>query len=258
MPLIINKVCDDGTTSSPITMEEGKALIESLIKVVACYRHLASCVGGCTDNLHLRCELQQTRERAHKLAVACRHHLTARLRDKTLPPEERQEMERLWVAFTSSLELLHVDMCKVLNMGSNFSLVNTSALVKTGIQGETREVAARALSLADLNRAEDPVPGSLEDLEQGQLKEEIVRVDQMLEDMEEKVNVPRWMVEARGPQYADPASMDSTSLGLYSMDEEASVQHEQRCERSQVFVILALCGVILVAAVLSVCVIYFS
>ncbi|KAJ8010675.1 hypothetical protein DPEC_G00077590 [Dallia pectoralis] len=258
MPLIVNKVCDDGTSSSLSTVEEGKALIESLIKVVACYRHLASCVGGCTDGLHLRHELRQTRERAHKLAVASRHHLTARLRDKMVSQEEKREMEQLWVAFTSSLELLHADMCKVLNMASNFSPVKTTALVKTGIQGGTREVAARALSLADLNRTEDQVLASLEDPEQGQLREEIAQVGIMMEDMEEKVNVLRWMVEARGPQYADPASTDSTSLGLYSMDEEAGPQSEHRCERSQVFVILALCAVIMVAAALVVCVVYFS
>ncbi|XP_045557900.1 regulator of G-protein signaling 9-binding protein [Salmo salar] len=144
MPLINNKVGDDGTTSSK-NLEKGKALIDSLIKVVACYHQLASCVGGCTDNLHLHAELRPMRERALKLAVASHHHLAARLRDNALPQEERQErrwlwdMELLWVAFTSSLELLHADMCKVFTMGSNFSLVNNNALVKTGIQ--RREVS---------------------------------------------------------------------------------------------------------------------
>ncbi|XP_035611429.1 regulator of G-protein signaling 9-binding protein [Oncorhynchus keta] len=258
MPLINNKVGDDGTTSSPKTLEEGKVLIDSLIKVVACYRHLASCVGGCTDSLHLRDELRLTREKAQKLAVASRHHLTARLRDKTLPQGERQEMELLWVAFTSSLELLHADMCKVFNMGSNFSLINNNTLVQTGIQGETSEVTARALSLADLTRAENQVPASLEDLEQSQLEEEIAHVDVMLEDMEEKVNVLRWMVEARGPQYAEPASTDSASLGLLSTDEEAGPQSQQCCERSQIFMVLVLCSVAVVMAVLSVCVVYLS
>ena len=107
-----------------------------LIQVVACYRHLASCVGGCTDSLQLRDELRQTREKAQKLAVAICHHLTSHLRDKSLPEEQRKEMELLWVAFSSSLELLHVDMCKVFNMADIFSLANTKTLVQTGLQGK--------------------------------------------------------------------------------------------------------------------------
>lgn len=105
-------------------------------QVVACYRHLASCVGGCTDSLKLRDELRQTREKAQKLAMAICRHLTSHLRDKSLPQEQRKEMELLWVAFSSSLELLHVDMCKVFNMGDIFSLANTDTFVQTGLQGK--------------------------------------------------------------------------------------------------------------------------
>lgn len=107
-----------------------------LTQVVACYRHLASCVGGCTDNSSLRRDLQQTRERAQTLALSCRNHLTARLRDKTLPEAERKETELLWVAFSSCLELFHADMCKVFTMVKHFSLANKSAMVQTGIQGK--------------------------------------------------------------------------------------------------------------------------
>lgn len=103
---------------------------------MACYRHLASCVGGCTDSLNLREELRQTREKAHKLAVAICHDLTSHLRDKSLPEKQRKEMELLWVTFSSSLELLHVDMCKVSSMGDLFPLANPANLVQTGIQGK--------------------------------------------------------------------------------------------------------------------------
>ena len=106
-----------------------------LTQVVACYRHLASCVGGCTDSLQLRDELRQTREKAQKLAESICHHLTSRLRDKSLPEDQRKEMELLWVAFSSSLELLHVDMCKVFSMADIFSLANTATQVQTGLQG---------------------------------------------------------------------------------------------------------------------------
>uniref|UniRef100_A0AAY4B490 Uncharacterized protein n=1 Tax=Denticeps clupeoides TaxID=299321 RepID=A0AAY4B490_9TELE len=224
--------------------------------VVACYRHLASCVGSSTDSSHLRLELRQTRERAQNLAVSCRNYLTTRLRDKALPAEERKDAELLWVAFSSCLELFHADMCKVLNMGKHFSLANSSALVQTGLQGETTEVTARALSMADLHHeAPGTQTDSIERLEQSHLEDEIAQVDRTLEDMEMKVNVLRWTVEARGPQYADPVSTDSSSLALVSTDEEAP---GRTCDRSQIFAITLLCGVFGVAMLLSLCIFYLA
>ncbi|XP_030636779.1 regulator of G-protein signaling 9-binding protein [Chanos chanos] len=258
MPLCNNKVADDGSGPgvSAQPPEDGKAMVDSLIKVVACHRHLASCVGGSTDSASLRQELQKTRERAQSLAVSCRHHLTAQLRDKALPEDERKETELQWVAFSSCLELFHADMSKVFKMGSHFSLANNSAMVQTGMQGGTTEVTARALSQPDLQPSADGVPtDSVERLELSQLEQEITQVDRTLEEMEMKVNVLRWTVEARGPQYADPVSTDSASLAMLSTDEEGG---GHRCSRSQVFVAMLLCGVATVAVVLSVCVVYLA
>uniref|UniRef100_A0A667X947 Regulator of G protein signaling 9 binding protein n=1 Tax=Myripristis murdjan TaxID=586833 RepID=A0A667X947_9TELE len=229
--------------------------------VVACYRHLASCVGGCTDSLQLRDELRQTRDKAQKLAAANCHHLTSHLRDKSLPEEQRKEMELLWVAFSSSLELLHADMCKVFNMGDIFSLANSAVFVQTGIQGGGSEVAARALSMPDLNQAQSPVlPEGLETQERSTMEQEISQVDHMITDMEMKVNVLRWMVESRGPQYAEPLnSTDSASLALLSMDEEQpGAEHEAARHHSQMLMMLLLLAVILLAAALSVSVVIFS
>ena len=106
--------------------------------MVACFRHLATCVGGCTDTLQLRDQLRQTREKAQGLAGVCCQRLTARLRDKSLPAEERRTMELLWVAFSSGLELHHADLCKVFGMASIFCLVNANVFVQTGLQGNNR------------------------------------------------------------------------------------------------------------------------
>ncbi|XP_055063291.2 regulator of G-protein signaling 9-binding protein [Misgurnus anguillicaudatus] len=254
MPRANNKVADDGTSARPL--QEEKAMVDSLIKVVACYRHLASCVGGCTDSSSLRRDLQQTRERAQTLALSCRNHLTARLRDKTLPNDERKETELQWVAFSSCLELLHADMCKVFSMVKYFSHAGKSTMVQTGIQGGTTEVAARAMSLSDLQETNNDTPTfSMECQEQSQLEQEIAQVDRTLEDMELKVNVLRWTVEAQGPQYADPVSTDSASLALLSVNEEAA---ERICDRSQLFVAMMLCGVAVFAVLLSVCVVLLA
>ncbi|XP_072544204.1 regulator of G-protein signaling 9-binding protein [Salminus brasiliensis] len=254
MPLSNSKVADDGTSAQP--QQEGQAMVDSLTKVVACYRHLASCIGGSTDSGSLRQELRQTRERAQTLALSCRDHLTARLRDKTVSEEDRKKTELQWVAFSSCLELFHADMCKVYHMGSCFSVAKNSAMVQTGLQGGATEVAARALSMPDLQEQRGEQTASMEGLDQSQLEQEIAQVDRTLEDMEMKVNVLRWTVEARGPQYADPVSVDSASLALLSGDAEAN--GGKSCDRSQMFVVLLLCGVVVVAVVLSACVVFLT
>lgn len=115
-------------------------------------------------------------------------------------------------------------------------------------------MAARALSLPDLQEAGDgSQTSSMEGQEQSQLEQEIAQVDRTLEDMELKVNVLRWTVEALGPQYADPVSTDSASLALLSIDEEAA---QGFCSRSQMFAVMMLCGVVIFAVVLSVCVVF--
>lgn len=92
------------------------------------------------------------------------------------------------------------------------------------------------------------------------MEKEITQIDRMIDDMEMKVNVLRWMVEPHGPQYADPlSSTDSTSLALFSVDEgQSSPVYEPLCQRSHIFVLLMLFAVILVAATLSVCIFIFS
>ncbi|XP_077410221.1 regulator of G-protein signaling 9-binding protein [Vanacampus margaritifer] len=260
MPLVNNKVGDDNALGTNKAEADAKALVDSLIKVVACYRHLASCVGGCTDSLQLRDELRQTRERARKLATTICQHLTLRLRDKSLPVEQRKETELLWVAFSSSLELLHVDMCKVHNMGDIFALAASTSLVQTGLQGGSSEVAARALSLPDLNRAlNSNLLDGLENQERKTMEQDISQIDHMMVDMETKVNVLRWTVEPQGPLNTEPlGSADSASLALLSLDEEQLAGQRPVGQRGRIVALLLLCAVILVATTLCVCIFFFS
>lgn len=261
MPLVNNKVGDECATITDKSLTDVKDLVESLIKVVACHRHLASCVGGCTDTLQLRDELRQTRERALKLAVSICQRLTITLRDKGLPQEQRRDSELLWVAFSSSLELLHLDMCKVFKMADMFTIANNSSLVLTGLQGGGTEVAARALSLPDLNQAESTAPpAGLEGQEHCSLEQDIGRMDHMIDDMETKVNVLRWMVEPRGTMFPN-GSTDSMSMALLSVDDECPGTEPEPatlCQRSHIFAVILLSVVILVAAALSVCIALFT
>lgn len=120
--------------------------------------------------------------------------------------------------------------------------------------GGTTEVAARALSVPDLQEEHGEQTASMEGLEQSQLEQEIAQVDCTLEDMEMKVNVLRWTVEARGPQYSELLSTDSASLALLCTDEEAA--QGKLCDRSQMFIVMLLGGVAAIAMALSVCVIF--
>lgn len=90
------------------------------------------------------------------------------------------------------------------------------------------------------------------------MKQEIIKIDHMINDMEMKVNVLRWMVEPHGGQYAEPlSSTNSTSLALLSVDEEQP-GHRPPCQCNYILVLLMVLAVVLVAATLSVCVVFFS
>lgn len=110
--------------------------------------------------------------------------------------------------------------------------------------------------MPDLKEDQTPaLPEGLESQERSTMEQEISQIDQMIDDMEKKVNVLRWMVEPLGPLYADPVSRTgSASLAIISVDEEQPGQ--PLCQRSHIVVLLFICAVVIVAAILSVCVVF--
>ena len=90
------------------------------------------------------------------------------------------------------------------------------------------------------------------------MEQEISHISQMIDQMETKVNVLRWMVEPRGPQYAEPlSSTDSASLALLLVEEEPPGPQPSR-QHIQIVVLFMLLAVVLLAASLSISVIFFS
>ncbi|XP_055510053.1 regulator of G-protein signaling 9-binding protein B-like [Leucoraja erinacea] len=249
MPIQNIRVADEATAACARAGDECKALVGSLNKLTGCYRHLATGIGGSSDSPELRDELRKTRERTQDLAVAVRNKLTAVLRDKALAGEERAEMERLWVIFCSSLELFQVDMSKVLELGLGFPLV------RTGVSGDASGVAARALSVQDMSHRGSTDPRSRScscspaAAEQEELREQIDKVDRMVENMEMKVNVLRWTVESKGDaSYLSALSNDASSVALLSVDEESRgwwCCGRGRCLGSILFCTAALAAVVL-------------
>ncbi|XP_062968874.1 regulator of G-protein signaling 9-binding protein [Cynocephalus volans] len=228
--------------------DECKALLDALNKTTACYHHLVLTVGGSADSQNLREELQKTRQKAQELAVTTCARLTVALRDRGLGVEERAEFERLWVAFSGCLDLLEADMRRALELSAAFSLhAPRRPLVRTGVAGGTAGVAARALSARSL-RHEAERDFDVADLHQ--LERDILQVGEMIHNMEMRVNVPRWTVEARQAAGAELlSSVGPSSAGGMSVQERAGL-----CDWSKALAATVFSAVLLAAVALAVCV----
>lgn len=230
--------------------EECKALLDALNRTTACYHHLVLTVGGSADSQNLREELQKTRQKAHELAVATGARLTGALRDRSLAAEERTEFERLWVTFSGCLDLLEADMQRALALGSAFPLhAPRRPLVRTGVAGDASGVAARALSARSL-RHEAERDFDVADLQE--LEREVLQVGEMIQDMEMKVNVPRWTVQAR--QTAGAELQSSTSAGAASAGGLSVEERSGPCDPSKALAATLFSAVLLAAVALAICV----
>ncbi|XP_058530597.1 regulator of G-protein signaling 9-binding protein [Ochotona princeps] len=231
--------------------EECKALLDALNRTTACYHHLVLTIGGSADSQNLREELQKTRQKAQELAVATGARLTGALRDRSLAAEDRTEFERLWVAFSGCLDLLEADMQRALALGAAFPLhAPRRPLVRTGVAGDASGVAARALSARSL-RHEAERDFDVADLQE--LEREVLQVGEMIQDMEMKVNVPRWTVQAQ--QTAGAELLSSTSAGPASA-RGLSVEEQRSgpCDPSKALAATLFSAVLLAAVALAVCV----
>ncbi|XP_037374023.1 regulator of G-protein signaling 9-binding protein [Talpa occidentalis] len=225
--------------------EECKALLDAFNRATARYHHLMLTVGGSADSRNLREELQKTRQKAQELAVATCARLTAALRDRSLDAEERTELERLWVNFSGCLDLLEAELRRALVLGTAFPLhAPRRPLVRTGVAGGSAGIAARAQSARNLRR-EAESHFDLQELRE--LEREIFRVGEMIRDMEMKVNVPRWTVQAR--QSAGAELLSSASASSMSIEERTGP-----CDLNKAVAAAVFSAVLLVAVGLAVCV----
>ncbi|KAM5236712.1 regulator of G-protein signaling 9-binding protein [Ctenodactylus gundi] len=227
--------------------EECKALVDALNKTTACYHHLVLTVGGSADSQDLREELQKTRQKARELAVATGTRLTVALRDRGLAGEERAEFERLWVAFSGCLDLLEADMQRALTLGAAFPLhAPLRPLVRTGVAGSSSAIAARALSTRSL-RHEAERDFDAADLQE--LEREVLLVGEMINDMEMKVNVPRWTVQARQAAGAELLPTAGPSAGGM-----AGAPRSGPCDPGKALAATLFSAVLLAALALALCV----
>ncbi|KAG7258634.1 hypothetical protein CRUP_003356, partial [Coryphaenoides rupestris] len=200
--------------------EECKTMLDALNKVTACYRHLVVALGSTSDSQNLREELRKTRRKAQELAAANRTRLTASLKDCGVGREERAEYERLWVLFSSNVELLEVDMRRSLEIAQDFPLqVPTRHL--------TTAVAARAMSVQNMKYEAD---SDVDTADLRELRGEIGQVSRMMEEMEMKVQVAPWAVEAKqepGAELKSNMSLGNSSVGVISICEEEPKEEDE-------------------------------
>ncbi|XP_078525224.1 regulator of G-protein signaling 9-binding protein [Lissotriton helveticus] len=234
--------------------DECKTLLDALSRVAACYRHMVLTMGGTSDSQNLREELKKTRQKAQELAVANRNKLTTALKDKSISKEDRAEFERLWVIFSTCMDLLEVDMKRALEMGQEFPLnVPRKYLIQSGMSGGTSGVAARAMSVQTMRY---DAAHNIDVIDLKDLENEIHQVDEMMYEMEMKVNVPRWTVEAKqdpGDELNYSASAGTSSVGMISLDE-----NKPFCDLSKVLAGIIFTAVLIIAVILAVCVVKLS
>ncbi|XP_060778816.1 regulator of G-protein signaling 9-binding protein [Neoarius graeffei] len=234
--------------------DECKTMLDALNKVTACYRHLVSALGSTSDSQNLREELRKTRRKAQELAAANRSRLTALLKDKSISNDERAEYERLWVLFTSSMEILEVDMRRSLEIGQDFPIkVPTRHFIQTGMTGSTSTVAARAMSMQSMKYEADA--GVVDTADVKELEAEIAQLGQMMEEMEMKVQVAPWAVEAKqeaGAELKSTVSVGNSSVGVISIcDEEPKDGGEGEAGVMRIFAGIIFTVVLLIAGILG-------
>ncbi|XP_043562778.1 regulator of G-protein signaling 9-binding protein [Chiloscyllium plagiosum] len=236
--------------------DECKTLLDALNKVSACYRHLVICAGGSSDSQNLREELKKTRQKAQNLAIANKAKLTTILKDKTISKDDRAEFERLWVVFSTCMEILEIDMRKALDLGQEFPLnLPTKHLIQTGMIGGTSAVAARAMSVQNMKYEEG---NNIDTVDLNDLEQDINEIGEMMYEMEMKVNVLQWTVEAKqelGTELKSAASAGASSFGMRPVNEGTD---KKLCDTNKVFAGAMFTAVLVFAIVLALCVVKFA
>ncbi|XP_074528277.1 regulator of G-protein signaling 9-binding protein [Halichoeres trimaculatus] len=175
---------------------------EALSRVTSCFQQLAASLGSSADCSFLRDEMNETRALAHRICSGLSRRLVRLLADcdsTSSGVEERQVSERLWVLFLSAVENFLSDLRKAHDLIEQFPLTqryDRRSLVNTGCIDGVVGVAARVASVQVpwLTLEEEPIPD---------LTNHIAGLEAMLSEMQLRVPVAFWSVEATQPAWAE-------------------------------------------------------
>ncbi|CAJ1051218.1 regulator of G-protein signaling 9-binding protein [Xyrichtys novacula] len=175
---------------------------EALSRVTSCFQQLAASLGSSADCSFLRDEMDETRALAHRICSGLSRRLVRLLSDcdsASSGVEDRQVSERLWVLFLSALENFLSDLRKAYDLIGQFPLtqrLDRRSLVNSGCIDGVVGVAARVASVQVpwLTLEEEVVPD---------LTNHIASLEAMLSEMQLRVPVAFWSVEATQPAWAE-------------------------------------------------------
>ncbi|XP_068598212.1 regulator of G-protein signaling 9-binding protein [Brachionichthys hirsutus] len=173
---------------------------EALSRVTSCFQQLLTSLGSSADCSFLRDDMDEMRVLAHRICHGLSQRLVHLLSDcYPLGVEDRQVLERLWVLFLSALENFLSDLHKARHLIERFPLnqhYQRRSLVNTGCIDGLVGVAARVASVQApwLTLEEKPSPG---------LVNQITGLDVMLTEMQLRVPVAFWSVEATQAAWAE-------------------------------------------------------
>ncbi|XP_053290392.1 regulator of G-protein signaling 9-binding protein [Pleuronectes platessa] len=173
---------------------------EALSRVTSCFQQLAASLGSSADCSFLRDEMDETRALAHRICSGLSRRLMRLLSGSDSPPsEDRQVSERLWVLLLSALENFLSDLCKASDLIGQFPLTQRNdrrLLVNTGCMDGVVGVAARVALVQ--------VPWlTLEEESSPDLTNHITGLETMLREMQLRVPVAFWSVEATQPAWVE-------------------------------------------------------
>ncbi|XP_028285440.1 regulator of G-protein signaling 9-binding protein [Parambassis ranga] len=175
---------------------------DALTRVISCFQQLAASLGSSADGSFLRDEMDETRALAHRICSGLSRRLLRLLSEcdtNSTGVEDRQVSERLWVLFLSALENFLSDLHKASDLIGQFPLTqryDRRSLVNTGCIDGVVGVAARValVQVPWISLEEEPSPD---------LINHITGLEAMLSEMQLRVPVAFWSVEATQPAWAE-------------------------------------------------------
>ncbi|XP_039972040.1 regulator of G-protein signaling 9-binding protein [Xiphias gladius] len=175
---------------------------EALSRVTSCFQQLAASLGSSADCSFLRDEMDETRVLAHRICNGLSRRLMRLLSDCDSTPsgvEDRRVSERLWVLFLSVLENFLSDLRRASDLIGQFPLTqcyDRRSLVNTGCIDGVVGVAARVALVQ--------VPWlTLEEELSPDLTNHLAGLEAMLSEMQLRVPVAFWSVEATQPAWVE-------------------------------------------------------
>ncbi|MEQ2173045.1 hypothetical protein GOODEAATRI_027677 [Goodea atripinnis] len=179
---------DELTAGRQRYQKECERAQNALSRVTSCFQQLVASLGSSADSSYLREEIDETRALAHRICSGLSHrllHLLSACDSAPIAVEDRQASERLWVLFLSVVENFLCELQKAKDLiGCTDGLVGLAARMAL-------------VQIPWLVLEEEPSPN---------LTDHIAGLESLLSELQQRVPVAFWSVEATQPAWAEVLS----------------------------------------------------